>query len=186
MNSMWKPILALSLAAALAPAAALAAKAHKADASKAPAEAAAPEATPAAAPVPELRFEPQLAKIDKKVAGVFGEETQRRVRLVAEAAVLTDYCAAINLDQAKFKDEFEALAGQGVTGRKPAEQRNFENKLAMYYGVYVGLLVAEGTDRRGEFCGFAERALKDQTPISKFWIATKDIPQPANPQPAKQ
>lgn len=131
-------------------------------------------------PVPPLRFEGSLNKVDQKVAKLFGEETQKTLRQVAEAAVLSDYCAAVNLDQAKFKQAFQTLAADGAK-RAPAEQRNYENKLSMYFGVYVGLLVAEGADRRAEFCGLAEKALEQRTPISRFWIATSE-----NSKPSKQ
>lgn len=124
-------------------------------------------------PLPPLKFEAALNKIDQKVAKLFGEDKQQTLRHVAEAAVLSDYCAAVNLDQIKFKQTFTALAADG-TKRSLAEQRDYENKLSMYFGVYVGVLVAEGTDRRADFCGFAESALKEQKPISRFWMATSD------------
>lgn len=161
---MWKYIPALSLIAMLNPGAAAAA-----------------QKSPPPAAEPTLRFEAALAKVDKKAANLFGEDKQKVLRQVAEAAVLSDYCAAINLDQKKFEEEFNALSVDG-SKRTAAEQRDFDNKLAMYFGVYVGLLVAEGTDRRAEFCGLAENALKDQKPISRFWIATAK----ANPNVPKQ
>ena len=157
---MWKSVQALSLIAGLAPVVVVAAGS---------------DAPPV--PVPPLKFEAALAKIDQKVAKLFGETKQKTLRQAAEAAVLSDYCAAVNLDQVKFKQEFAALTADGAK-RTPAEQRNYENKLSMYYGVYVGLLVAEGTDRRAEFCGFAESALKEQKPISRFWIATSESARP--------
>ncbi len=154
---MWKSVTALALLIGLMPAAAVAA-----------------EEAPGAAP--SLKFEPALGKLDRKVAKLMGEESQQALRLMAEAAVLSDYCAAVNLDQRRFKQEFDALAvGTGAEKRPMAEQRKFENLLSMYFGVYVGILVAEGTDRRGEFCGFAEQALKDQRPISRFWLTTSAV-----------
>jgi len=154
---MWKSVTALALLIGLMPA-----------------TAAATEEAPVA--VPSLKFEPALGKIDRKVAKLMGEESQQALRLMAEAAVLSDYCAAVNLDQRRFKQEFDALAaGTGAEKRPTAEQRKFENLLSMYFGVYVGILVAEGTDRRGEFCGFAEEALKDQRPISRFWLTTSGV-----------
>jgi hypothetical protein len=143
-----------------------------------PATAAATDETPAA--VPSLKFERALGKIDQKVAKLMGNESQQALRLMAEAAVLSDYCAAVNLDQRKFKQEFDALT-TGSQQRTVDEQRKFENLLAMYFGTYVGVLVAEGTDRRGEFCGFAEDALKSQRPISRFWLTTNSAM--ATPKP---
>ena len=158
---MWKYIQAVALIACLFPAFVAAA-----------------DESSRMAPVPPLKFEVALKKIDQKVAKLFGDEKQKALRQIAEAAVLSDYCAAINLDQAMFKQEFEALAMDG-SKRKPADQRDHDNnKLSMYFGVYVGILVAEGTDRRAEFCGFAENALQEQRPISRFWIATSDSRRP--------
>ena len=59
--------------------------------------------------------------------------------------------------------------------------RVHDNKVAMNFGVYVGLFVAEGTDRLAEFCGIAENALKEQKPISRFWIATNQNSNPTKP-----
>ncbi len=160
---MWKYLLALSLIATLAPAVTQADK--KAD-------------TPPAAPT--LKFEGPLNKVDSKVETLLGADKQKILRQVAEAAVLSDYCAAIDLDQNKFRQEFDALSQDG-TKRTLAEQRDLDNKVAMYFGVYVGLFVAEGTDRLAEFCGIAENALKEQKPISRFWIATNNNPNLTKP-----
>ena len=127
-----------------------------------------------------LKFEKALNKVDKKVETLLGADKQKVMRQSAEAAVLSDYCAAINLDQNKFKEAFSALSEDGAK-RTAAEQRDMDNKVSMYFGVYVGLLVAEGTDRRGEFCVIAEDALKEQKPISRFWIATDNKPNTPKP-----
>jgi len=131
-------------------------------------------AAPSAADI-TFKFEDPLNKVDKKVENLLGADKQKNLRQIAEAAVLSDYCAAIDLDQNTFKKEFGALSEDG-TKRTLAEQRDIDHKVAMYFGVYVGLLVAEGTDRQAEFCGIAENALKDQKPISRFWIATNQNP----------
>jgi hypothetical protein len=159
---MWKPVLALSLAASMAAPTAKAAE---------PAD---------APPAPKLKFEAQLEKIDSKVSAQFGADKQKTLRQMAEASVLSDYCAAVDLDKEKFKDEFKALTMDG-TQRKPAEQKDYEAKLAMYFGVYVGLLVAEGTERLPEFCGFAEDALKEKKPLSRFWAAAANSQKPNAP-----
>jgi len=159
---MWKYFLALSLITTLAP------RVTCAD------EAAAPPSAPT------LKFEKALNKVDQKVENLLGADKQKILRQVAEAAVLSDYCAAIDLNQNKFKEEFGTLSEDG-TKRTVAGQRDIDNKISMYFGVYVGLLVAEGTDRRGEFCDVAENALKEQKPISRFWIATGNKPNPPKP-----
>jgi hypothetical protein len=160
---MWRTVLALSLIAILSPAVTSAAEQ--------------PVAPPPAAPA--FKFEAALNKIDQKATALLGAEKQQTLRQIAEAAVLSDYFAAINLNQNKFKQEFGALAADG-SKYTPAEQRDFNNKLMTYFGVYVGLLVAEGTDRKAEFCEVAQNALQDQRPISRFWVATT-----ANQEPSK-
>lgn len=160
---MLKYILALSLIAPLLPGVTYADKAA---------------ATPSATPT--LKLEEPLTRVDQKVEKLLGADKQKVLRQVAEAAVLTDYCAAIDLNQDKFKEEFGALSEDG-TKRTAAEQRDLDNKVSMYFGVYVGLLVAEGTERSAEFCDVAENALKEQKPISRFWIATGKTPNPPKP-----
>lgn len=157
---MLKYFLALSLIASLVPGVTYADKAA---------------ATPSAAPA--LKFEEPLNKVDQKVEKLLGADKQKILRQVAEAAVLSDYCAAIDLNQNKFKEEFGTLSEDGIK-RTPAEQRDLDNKVSMYFGVYVGLLVAEGTDRSSEFCDVAENALKELKPISRFWIPTGNKPNP--------
>ncbi len=152
---MWKYFLALSLIATLAPGVT---RADEGANTQPPAS-------------PTLKFERPLNIVDKKVANLLGADKQKTLRQIAEAAVLSDYCAAIDLDQNKFKEEFGALAEDGVK-RTADEQRDLDNKVSMYLGVYVGLLVAEGTNRGAEFCGIAENALKEQKPISRFWIVS--------------
>ena len=155
---MLKYFLVLSLIATLAP------RVIRAD-----------ETAAASSAAITFKFEDPLNKVDKKVENLLGADKQKNLRQLAEAAVLSDYCAAIDLDQNTFKKEFGALSEDG-TKRTLAEQRDIDNKVSMYFGVYVGLLVAEGTDRQGEFCGIAENALKDNKPISRFWIATSKNP----------
>ena len=161
---MWKYFLALCLIATLAP-----------SVTRADTKAAKPPIAP-----PTLKFEGALTKVDQKVENLLGVDKQKVLRQAAEAAVLSDYCAAIDLDQNTFKQEFDALSDDGIK-RKLADQRDLDTTVAMYFGVYVGVLVAEGTDRIAEFCGFAENALKEQKPISRFWIATNTSPTPPKP-----
>ncbi len=150
---MWKLILAVSLLSVLVPVNA----AHKG------------QSQPAAVVPLAFKFEPAFQRLDQKVAKIVGEDKQKTLRQMAEASVLSDYCAAVNLDQDKFKKAFDALSAGGAK-RKPAEQRQFENQLMTYFGVYVGLLVAEGTERRPEFCALAQQLQKDQKPLSRFWL----------------
>jgi hypothetical protein len=131
---------------------------------------------------PELKFAPQLARVDEKAAKLVGADRQKELKLLAEAAVLSDYCAAINLDQTKFKQKFNALTSEGLP-KKPLEQQALINDMMTYFGVYVGLFVAEGADTKADFCGFAESAMKENRPISAYWTATGAKPPEENKTP---
>jgi hypothetical protein len=48
-----------------------------------------------------------------------------------------------------------------------------------FFGVYVGLLVAEGTDRKPEICALAQKLKEDQKPVSRFWLKTAAVQPPA-------
>lgn len=161
---MWKSILALSLALAIAPVQAK-------PVNKTPAK---------ALPKPELKYEPALQRLDQKVAQLIGAEKQKTLRELAAAAVLSDYCAAVDLDKDKFTRTFDALAASHGQ-QAPAGQRTLENNLMTYFGVYVGLLIAEGTDRQDKFCAMAETIQREKRPLSRFWLAASATPAPAVP-----
>ena len=164
---MWKTILTFSLVLAIAPA-------HAKSVNKTPIN------TP---PKTEFKYESALHNLDQKVIKLVGEEKQKTLRDLASAAVLSDYCAAVNLDHDKFKKTFDSLSAKDVK-RKPAEQRDFENNLMTYFGVYVGLLVAEGTDRQAKFCALAETIQKEHRPLSRFWLAPTATPAAPTAKPA--
>lgn len=158
---MWKLLLALSLSFFLATVNAATRGSAK---------------TATSAPL-QFKYEPVLQRLDLRVAKLMGEEKQKTLRQMAEASVLSDYCAAVNLDQDAFKKSFDAL-GTSNPPRKPADQRDFENKVMTFFGVYVGLLVAEGTDRKPEICALAQKLKEDQKPVSRFWLKTSAAAQP--------
>ena len=159
---MWRIVLALSLIVALAPAGARAEKSSSA---------------PVAA-TPLFKFAPALKKLDQRVTAELGVGQQQALRELAEAAVLADFCGFITLDKDQFKKEFGVLAAR-FSKRKPDERRDYENKQMTYFGVYVGLLIAEATDRRPEFCQIARRIEEKQCPLSRFWVASSSKPEPA-------
>ena len=160
---MWKFILALSLAVVTTP---LLAKPGN--------------QTPVKPfPEPEFKYQAALQRIDQKVLKLIGEERQKTLRELAIASVLSDYCAAVDLDKDKFTKTFETLAVSPVK-LSAAEQRNLEHNLMTYFGVYVGLLIAESTDRENEFCSVAETLKREKRPLSRFWLASG----PTSPAPA--
>jgi hypothetical protein len=162
---MWKFIVALSLAAVIAPV-----------------QAKPGNQTPVKPfPEPEFKYQAALERVDRKVVKLIGEEKQKTLRELAIAAVLSDYCAAVDLDTVKFTKTFDALAVSQVKV-PPAEQRNLEHNLMTYFGVYVGLLIAESTDRENEFCSVAETLKREKRPLSRFWLAS--VPTPPAPAPS--
>lgn len=158
---MLKKMLFCSLLVALMPLATHAAKLTQSGVAAQP---------KAPANMPEtFKFDPQLQQLDTKVARLVGPESQKALRLMAEAAVLADYCATMNLDQAKFKRDFDALSGQG-TKRTPVDQRKLENNLMTYFGVYVGLLIAEASESQVGMCDLGQYLQQSQRPVSQYWL----------------
>jgi len=134
-------------------------------------------------PEPEFKYQAALERVDGKVLKLIGEEKQKTLRELAIASVLSDYCAAVDLDKDKFTRTFEALAVSQVK-LSTTEQRNLEHNLMTYFGVYVGLLIAESTDRQNEFCSVAETLKRENRPLSRFWLASAPTP-PAPAMPTK-
>lgn len=160
---MWKFIVALSLAVLIAPV-----------------QAKPGNQTPVKPfPEPEFKYQAALERVDRKAVKLIGEEKQKTLRELAIAAVLSDYCAAVDLDKDKFTKTFDALAVSQVK-LPAAEQRNLEQNLMTYFGVYVGLLIAESTDRENEFCSVAETLKREKRPLSRFWLTSV----PTTPAPA--
>ena len=85
--------------------------------------------TPAETPVLTYRFEQQLNRLDQRVAKLLGDK-QKDLRHMAEASVLADFCPAYQVDQDRFKRDFDSLAAPTAgKPRKPAEQRDFVEKV---------------------------------------------------------
>ena len=130
-----------------------------------------PAAPATVAPLVEnFRYEYQLDRVDQKAINLVGEAKQKTLRQMAEAAVLSDFCPFIKLDQDKFRQDFDALGNVGPK-RNPVEQRSFENRLMTTFGIYVGLLVAEGVESQMAFCDLASSLQKNQNPISRYFKA---------------
>lgn len=144
----------------------------------APAKAPSPDSEPA---VKEFRFEYQLRRVDQRAIRLIGADHQKTLRHMAEAAVLADFCPALKLDQDRFKHDFDALGAVGPK-RKLDEQRAFENRLMTLFGIYVGLLVAEGAESQVEFCELADDMKHRQGPVSRYWLA-EPAPAPAAARP---
>lgn len=49
-----------------------------------------------------------------------------------------------------------------------------------FFGVDVGLLVAEGTDRKPEIGALAQQLKDDQRPVGGFWLLTSTVHPPTN------
>jgi hypothetical protein len=101
---MWKLFLALSLTVFLA------------SVDAAPKGVAAKTATPM--PL-QFKYEPALERLDLRVAKLMGEDHQKTLRQMAEAPVLSDYCAAVDLNQDAFKKSFETLAVGNLPANPP-------------------------------------------------------------------
>lgn len=136
--------------------------------------AALPQASPATEP--EAALSPTWEKIDPawdgvsgKIVDLVGEEKQKLLADLAYAAVVADLCTGLALDRAKFQTAFDDhFKGTEVTTRSPAAVAQYGQTVAMYFGVYVGILTAGGLLERQDFC---EAAQAMQTAgEGRFWM----------------
>jgi hypothetical protein len=125
---------------------------------------------PIVKPIENYRFETQLGRVDQRVIKLVGEDKQKSLRQMAEATVLSDFCPMVKVDRDKFQKDFDGLATSNIK-RKPADQRDLENKLMTFFGVYVGLLIAEGVESDVQFCELASQIQRNQGPVSHYWLA---------------
>jgi len=138
---------------------------------------------------PEEALSPTWEKIDPawdgvsgKVVDLVGEEKQKLLADLAYAAVVADLCTGLPLDRAKFQAAFDDnFKGKEVTARSPADIAQYGQTVAMYFGVYVGLLTAGGLFERQDFCESAQE--RQAAGDGRFWMAAS-LPQSRSGQEA--
>ena len=122
-----------------------------------------------------LKVELQLQRVDRRVQELAGVESQKALRVLAESVVLADFCAGLELNESKLRQDLDHIAKE--PGPNPhLDPRQFENRIRTHFGVYVGLLIAESVDRGHEFCRVGLEDLKRQGPMSRWWLKPLETP----------
>jgi hypothetical protein len=116
-----------------------------------------------------LKVELQLQRVDRRVQELAGAEAQKALRVLAESVVLADFCAGLELNESRLKQDLDHLA-KGPGTDPHLDPRQYENRIRTHFGVYVGLLIAESVDRGHEFCRVGLEDLKRQGPMSRWWL----------------
>ncbi len=122
-----------------------------------------------------LKVELQLQRVDRRVQELAGVESQKALRVLAESVVLADFCAGLELNESKLRQDLDHIA-KGPGPNPHLDPRQFENRIRTHFGVYVGLLIAESVDRGHEFCRVGLEDLKRQGPMSRWWLKPLETP----------
>ena len=114
---------------------------------------------------------PAWDKVSAKLIKFAGEDKQKLLADLAFAAVAASQCEGLDLDRDKFKGEFDSLNDADYKALTPAAQAEYGPKLMSYYGIYVGLLTAEGLLDKAPFCRYAlDKQAKGE---GRYWTAAK-------------
>lgn len=113
-----------------------------------------------------VQLDPAWAGVSNKIIDFVGEDKQKLLADLAYAAVAGDLCQDLKLDRAKFQASFDG----GFNAKNPtADVAVFGQKVSMYFGVYVGLLTADGMMERDNFCDAAYQMMAKGE--GRYWLA---------------
>lgn len=111
---------------------------------------------------------PAWDKVSARLIKFAGEDKQKLLSDLAFAVVTSSQCEGLDLDRDKFKADFDSM---NDTTLPAADQAEYGPKLMSFYGVYVGLLMAEGALENAAFCGYAlDKHAKGE---GKYWLTPK-------------
>lgn len=104
------------------------------------------------------QIDPAWSGVSRKVIDLVGEERQKVLADLSYAAVAGDICDNLSLDKAKFQTTFDSTFNATNLSSPTTEQiSDYGQKVAMFFGVYVGLLTADGLLERNNFCDAAQQ-----------------------------
>lgn len=116
------------------------------------------------------QLDPAWNGVSDKIVDFVGEDKQKLIANLAYAAVASDLCQGLKLDKNKFQAAFDdGFADKNQTTMTATELAAFGQKVSMYFGVYVGLLTADGMLERANFCEPAYEAMAKGE--AEFWLA---------------
>jgi hypothetical protein len=116
---------------------------------------------------------PAWDNVSNKLIDFVGEQKQKLITNLAFAAVAADLCEGLALDKEKFKAEFDSFNDADYKALSPADKAEFGPKLMTFFGVYVGLLTAEGILEKPAFCGYAVDMQAKGKEEGKYLTTTK-------------
>jgi hypothetical protein len=125
----------------------------------------------AVAPASYHLLDPAWRVMEQKVTAFVGQQKQREVVDMAYATVAADVCDKLDVDEKTLDKEFNLLSADMQKKSSPGEQAQFEKELMGYYGVYVGLIVAESLQNKALFCKEVENVKTKKGGPSRYWSA---------------
>lgn len=117
------------------------------------------------------QISPAWNAVGEKVTAFVGEDKQKKLINLAYASVAGELCEGISLDGKKFQSDFDQSFGEASLNppKKGIELSKYGEQVAMYYGVYVGLLTSIGVQEAEAFCGAAKE--KQAKGEDTYWTA---------------
>lgn len=104
------------------------------------------------------QIDPAWSGVSSKVIDLVGEDRQKVLADLAYAAVAGDICDNLSLDKTKFQSTFDNTFNEkNLPSPTPEQITDYGHKVAMFFGVYVGLLTADGLLERNNFCDAAQQ-----------------------------
>jgi hypothetical protein len=116
------------------------------------------------------QLDPAWTGVSDKIVDFVGEDKQKLLANLAYSAVASDLCQDLKLDKNKFQKAFDGgFADKNQTTMTASELATYGQKISMYFGVYVGLLTADGMMERDNFCDAAYQAMANGE--AGFWLS---------------
>lgn len=116
------------------------------------------------------KIDPAWTEVSDKIVAFLGEDKQKLLADLAYAAVAGDLCQGLKLDRKTFQSDFDSNFDKPADqATSPAHLTQYGQKVAMFFGVYVGLLTAVGMQERDSFCGAALEMLAKGE--GRYWQA---------------
>ncbi len=116
------------------------------------------------------QLDPAWTGVSDKIVDFVGADKQQLLANLAYAAVASDLCQDLKLDKSKFQNAFDTgFTDKNHSTMTAAELATFGQKVSMYFGVYAGLLTADGMLERDNFCDAAYQTMAKGE--ATFWLS---------------
>jgi hypothetical protein len=101
------------------------------------------------------KLQPAWDRMDAKLVDFVGETKQKLLADLAYGMAVSRQCDELDLNQEKFKADFDSLDDDEYHKLSKEEQNEYGRKIMGFYGAYIGLLTAEGLLDNRVFCDYA-------------------------------